>query len=130
MEDVAWFRHDGAEMTDDDWENGFARSVGVFMNGDTIQATDLFGARMVDDTFFVIVNASELDLPWTLPDTSRGRRWVIEFDSAEPDAGTPHLPSGFVDANAEMPVPAHTIIVLRRTDRTPAASHPSRRTKP
>ena len=34
---MVWFRHDGEEMTDDDWENGFARSVGVYMNGDTIQ---------------------------------------------------------------------------------------------
>ena len=67
IDEMAWFRYDGVEMTDDDWENGFARSVGVFMNGDSIRATDLFGAPMVDDTFFVIVNASELDLPWTMP---------------------------------------------------------------
>jgi isoamylase len=56
---MAWFRPDGEEMSDDDWETGFARSVGVFVNGESIQTTDLFGGRIVDDTFLVILNASE-----------------------------------------------------------------------
>ena len=88
IDEMAWFRYDGVEMTDDDWENGFARSVGVFMNGDSIRATDLFGAPMVDDTFFVIVNASELDLPWTMPPVRYAACWVVDIDSADPVTGT------------------------------------------
>ena len=34
IDDMVWFRHDGVEMTDDDWETGYARSVGVFINGE------------------------------------------------------------------------------------------------
>ena len=36
LDDLVWFRPDGEEMTDDDWENGYARAVGVFLNGDAI----------------------------------------------------------------------------------------------
>ena len=62
IEDLAWFRPDGEPMTDDDWENGYARAVGVFLNGDAIPTTDAYGGRIVDDSFFVMFNASETDL--------------------------------------------------------------------
>ena len=34
--DVAWFRPDGTEMEESDWESGFAKSIAVFLNGDAI----------------------------------------------------------------------------------------------
>ena len=114
MDDMVWFRYDGVEMTDDDWENGYARSVGVYMNGDAIQATDLYGERMIDDSFFVVFNASELDLPWTLPDAIAGRGWVIDLDSADPSTGTAHEPPRTVAAGAEVDMKSHSLMVLRR----------------
>ena len=33
-DDIAWLTPGGEEMTDEDWENGFARSLAVFLNGD------------------------------------------------------------------------------------------------
>jgi isoamylase len=122
IDEMAWFRYDGVEMTDDDWENGFARSVGVFMNGDSIRATDLFGAPMVDDTFFVIVNASELDLPWTMPPVKYAACWVVDIHSAEPETGTLGVPAEYVDAGAELLVPCRTLIVLRRVTKPPVTA--------
>ena len=58
-------------MSDDDWENGYARAVGVLLNGDAIPTTDAYGGRIVDDSFFVMFNASETDLP-----LDRARRQV------------------------------------------------------
>jgi glycogen operon protein len=115
MDDMVWFRHDGEEMTDDDWETGFARSVGVYMSGDTIRATDLYGERMTDDTFVVVFNASELDLPWVLPDATWGRRWVVDLDTADPTTGTPNHPSRETAAGATIQVPSRSVVVLRRT---------------
>jgi isoamylase len=37
LEDVAWFRPDGLEMSEDDWNAGFAKSLGVFLNGKAIR---------------------------------------------------------------------------------------------
>jgi glycogen operon protein len=115
MDDMVWFRNDGIEMTDDDWDNGYARSVGVYMNGDAIQSTDLFGERMTDDTFFVVFNASELDLPWTLPTTIAARRWTVDLDTAEPRAGTPYRRARVVAAGATIDVESRSVLVLRRT---------------
>ncbi|MBA3605413.1 MAG: glycogen debranching protein GlgX, partial [Acidimicrobiia bacterium] len=76
-DDVAWFRPDAGVMTDDDWENGYARSVGVFLNGEAIPTPDAFGGRVVDDSFLVLFNASELDLDWTLPDETWAPTWCV-----------------------------------------------------
>ena len=61
IDDLAWFRPDGETMSDDDWEMGYARSVGVFLNGEAIPTKDAYGGRIVDDSFFVMFNASETD---------------------------------------------------------------------
>jgi glycogen operon protein len=110
MDDMVWFRHDGEEMTDDDWDTGFARSVGVYMNGDMIKSTDLYGERMTDDTFFVVFNASELDLPWVLPDATWGRHWVVDLDTADPNRAPTEVAAG-----ATVEVASRSLVVLRRT---------------
>ena len=66
-------------MSDDDWETGYARAVGVFLNGDAIPTTDAYGGRIVDDSFLVLFNASERTCR-TLPDGS-GPDWVVELDT-------------------------------------------------
>ena len=34
VSDIGWFKPDGEEMSDEDWESGFAKSLGVFLNGE------------------------------------------------------------------------------------------------
>ena len=36
LPDIAWFAPDGSEMTDEDWETGYAKSVAVYLNGQGI----------------------------------------------------------------------------------------------
>ncbi len=50
LSDIAWFRPDGAEMTDDDWQAGFAKSLGVFLNGEALPDPDPRGRRLRDDS--------------------------------------------------------------------------------
>ncbi len=87
IEDLAWLRPDGEEMTDDDWDAGFARAVGVFMNGGTIPTTDAYGERIVDDTFLVIFNAGDQPIDWSIPGPEWSRRWTIDLDTADPRRG-------------------------------------------
>ena len=44
-------------MSDEDWQAGFAKSLGVFLNGDAIPTRDERGERVVDDSFYVMFNA-------------------------------------------------------------------------
>ena len=38
--DIAWFKPDGNRMTEEDWQAGFAKTIGVFLNGDTLPWQD------------------------------------------------------------------------------------------
>ncbi len=108
VEDLAWMRPDAEPMSEDDWETGYARSVGVFLNGQAIPTPDAFGGRVVDDSFLLLFNASELDLPWTLPDGSRAAAWVVELDTS---AAQP--PGTVVKAGDSLPLLQRSVVVLR-----------------
>ncbi len=45
--EIAWFRPDGAQMDEADWTNGYARTLGVFLNGDAIDETGPRGEPVV-----------------------------------------------------------------------------------
>ncbi len=88
IDDLAWFRPDGQLMTDDDWENGYARAVGVYFNGQAIATVDAYGGRIVDDDFLVLLNASDAAIDWTIPDKQFSHEWHVELDTnllLEPD---------------------------------------------
>src|SRR5919106_3079353 len=55
--DIVWMRPDGEEMSDEDWQNSFAKSMGVFLNGRAIPGTDERGEPVVDDSFYLMFNA-------------------------------------------------------------------------
>jgi glycogen operon protein len=125
IDDMSWFRPDGIEMNDVDWEQGFAQSVGVFLNGESISSPDRFGARIVDDTFLCIFSASDHHFDWVLPDERWGRRWQVCFNSNDPLVGTPSTPGDNYAAGSMVPLESRTVLVLRRVD--PARSEaPSR----
>jgi glycogen operon protein len=115
-------------MTDDDWENGYAQAIGVFVNGESIHATDPFGGRITDETFLLLFNASDLDLEWTLPGPPFAGRWAVEFDTVDPAAGTPGAPTTVHAAGTVLPIHSRSITVLRRLDPLHHDDHPTRRT--
>ncbi len=110
VEDLAWFRFDGGEMGEEDWETGYARSVGVFLNGESIASTDAYGGRIVDDSFFVMFNASDIELPWTVPSGKWAREWVVELDTA-----LVHEPGTEIPAGGSIDLAPRSMALLRAT---------------
>jgi isoamylase len=88
--DIAWFTLTGEEMTDDDWDAGFAKSLTVFLNGRAISEPDRRGERIEDDSFLLLFNASEQDLTFTIPPRRYGQRWAKALDTAMPAADFEH----------------------------------------
>src|SRR5271170_4651457 len=88
--DIAWFTLAGEEMTDDDWDAGFAKSLTVFLNGRAISEPDRRGERISDDSFLLLFNASEQDLVFTIPPRRYGPRWSKVLDTAMPSADFEH----------------------------------------
>jgi isoamylase len=106
--DIGWFRPDGTEMDDADWDSGFARSVGLFLNGETIPERDPRGQHVTDDSFLVILNAHDERLDWTLP-TQWGERWQVVVDTSgdlEPERES--------NPDKPLPVTARSVVVLTR----------------
>ncbi len=81
--DVAWFTPAGTPMSEADWASGFAKSVGVFLNGQAISEPDRQGRRVVDDSFLLLFNAHYESLDFTAP-PDFGEVWRPVVDTAAP----------------------------------------------
>ncbi len=81
VKDLSWFRPDGKEMTDEDWNKGYVRCLGLRLSGDALEETDSKGRPLLDDTFLLLLNAHHEPLPFTLPAHRRGVRWQPVLDT-------------------------------------------------
>ncbi|HEY7057762.1 MAG TPA: glycogen debranching protein GlgX, partial [Vicinamibacterales bacterium] len=88
VSDIGWFTPAGTEMSDQDWQAGYAKSLGVFLNGSAIPTMDERGERVVDDSFYVMFNAHDAPVTFALPEAKWGERWTVILDTDEP---TDHL---------------------------------------
>ncbi|MEO6712171.1 MAG: glycogen debranching protein GlgX [Mycobacteriales bacterium] len=113
VSDIAWFTPGGQLMSDEDWDSGWSKSVGVFLNGDAIPSPDLRGERVVDDNFFLLFNAHHEDIEFRLPGDLYGERWEVEIDTSAPmfEQDDP-----MVKAGQTVTVEGRSIVVLRRVD--------------
>ena len=102
-------------MSEDDWETGYARAIGVYLNGESITTPDAYGGRIVDDSFFVMFNASETDLHWTVPTGKWARDWVVELDT-----DLRHEPATEITAGEVVQLVARSMVVLRAVGDDPA----------
>ena len=81
VSDIGWFTPGGTEMSDQDWQTGFAKSLGVFLNGSAIRQTDERGRHLVDDSFYVMFNAHSEPVEFVLPESKWGEQWTIALDT-------------------------------------------------
>ena len=109
-EDIAWFTHTGQQMNDEQWGEGFAKSLGVFINGDTIPNPNARGEPVTDASFFVIFNAHYEALDFVLPAENWGRQWVMLLDTAQGwiSDGSP------LQADAKLMVAPKSVVLLQR----------------
>jgi glycogen operon protein len=114
IDDIGWLRPDGEAMSDEDWDAGFARSLGIVLNGEAIPWPGPRGEAVVDDSFVVAFNAHHEELTWTAPGPPWGDAWEVVLDTARPD-----LPGDGGDetikAGDTFTVTARSVQVLRRT---------------
>jgi isoamylase len=108
--DIAWFNPDGGEMTEEQWNQGFAKSIGVLLNGDELPDPGPRGEKIHDDTFLLLFNAHHEQLSFALPTAAWGDEWVAIIDTAEPllEEG-----SRVYKAAEECPLTARSVAVLQ-----------------
>ena len=109
VSDIAWFRADGTEMSDIDWREGYAKTIGVFLNGDAIPDLGARGERITDDSFLVLFNAHFERVEFVLPAEEFGERWVKVLDTADAfDEGLQ------LKATEALDVESRSLVLLRR----------------
>ena len=100
--DIVWLRPDGTQMQPEDWDSGFGRSIGVFLNGNGIRERDRRGEPITDLHFLVLFNAGDEPVEFTLPDVEFSPNWDVLVDTAGTLANTePVHPGAAVDLAAK-----------------------------
>jgi isoamylase len=85
IHDIAWYNQDGHRVGDDVWNAGWSRSIGLLLNGQTLQVTNEEGHPITDDSFLLLVNASHEGVEFTLPPPLAGshRSQVIDTENID-----------------------------------------------
>jgi isoamylase len=112
LPDAWWFRPDGRKLAAADWQDrGLA--LGLFLNGLELPDPGPRGQQITGDSFMVLFNPQDEDLPFTLLRRRFGAEWAFELSTASPAREPGSTGYG---AGTELTVPAHSLVVLRRVD--------------
>ncbi len=86
IKDLSWFSPEGHEMSDEDWNAGFVKCIGVRLAGDLIGDVDERGEPIIGETLLLLLNAHHEAIPFTLPETRAEHHWERVLDDALPEA--------------------------------------------
>ena len=111
VRDIAWLTPAGQEMTPQDWDTPFGRSITVFLNGEAIPEPDARGFPVVDDSFLLCFNGYDEELDFVVPEGNYAKQWAACLDTADPAGAT----SLVVAAGEKISLVGRSVIVLRRT---------------
>ena len=76
VRDIAWYGPDGNEASEESWNSGWSKSLGLMLNGKTLNVMDDNGDPVEDDSFLILVNASHEGVEFTLPSPPNGNPWL------------------------------------------------------
>lgn len=117
VKDIAWYEPRGKEMTDQAWDDHFARCLGVLLNGNTLDETDERGEPVVGDTLFLMFNAHFDPILFRLPVKGPGEKWERLLDTADEEIKT-----GLLLRDHTYKIRGRSVVVLRL--KAPDASKP------
>jgi glycogen operon protein len=90
VHDIRWLDPSGAEMTEAQWHQGFARCLGMYMSGSALDERDQHGQPITDNDFLLLLNAHHEPRSFTLPPSPATAHWTLRIDT-HLDTGTPTL---------------------------------------
>ena len=112
FKDITWFTPAGTEMTEFDWQQGYARCLSVHLSGAAVHRTDPRGHPVRDENFTLLFNAHHDMMNFVLPPLPAGRRWRVELDTDQaPSQGSRAKPA-LLAGRATRTVPARCVVVL------------------
>ena len=116
IKDITWLRPDGEEMSEDEWADGEARAFSFLIRGEAGEYhLTADGQPQPDDSFFVVLNASEETLAWELPSINHHGHWETVVDTDREDES--ESVTAFADADRITVQPRSLVVLVRRRNR-------------
>jgi isoamylase len=109
LADIGWLRPDGEEMSEEDWNAPGAHALAVFLNGQGIPSHDPSGRRVLDDDFYLLVNAHHEPARFSISSRVPAGPWLPVLETSAQRL----LLEGELRAGGELTVPARSFSVLR-----------------
>jgi isoamylase len=81
VRDIVWLDPGGAEMSEQQWRESFARSLGVFLSGRGLTEQNERGQVVTDSDFVLLVNAHHDELEFRLPTQPDDAQWLLRLDT-------------------------------------------------
>ncbi len=115
LADIVWLTPAGRQMTDNDWQTGYARSLTVFLNGDAITEPGPRGDTVRDDSFLLLFNANREPVTFTLPGVRFGPGWEVVISTATAVGAAAPDATGTITVRPEQSIElaGRSIMVLR-----------------
>ncbi|MDP9161071.1 MAG: glycogen debranching protein GlgX [Acidobacteriota bacterium] len=108
IKDILWLLPDGREMTDEEWGQESARSLGVFLAGQGLAEKDERGQPVTDNNFLLLMNAHHEKISFLLPTVASGMGWVTLIVTSSPVLRNPMMH----EAGTDYPLPARSLALL------------------
>jgi glycogen operon protein len=86
VRDIVWFGTDGNEFSDQAWNEQWNKSLAVLLNGKTLGVMDEEGQPVEDDTFLILVNASDQGVEYVIPESPNKLPWRQVINTEDLDA--------------------------------------------
>jgi glycogen operon protein len=119
VKDIAWFLPDGSEMSDEHWNQSYAKSLAIYLDGRDLQLLDHKGEKIVDGTFYVIFNAHHESIDFKLPSALYCDDWIKTLDtfSGQIEDQETYKPDDVLSVNGR------SIVLLKHNNLHPDGKH-------
>jgi glycogen operon protein len=110
IKDIHWIKPDGTEMSEQEWQQDFARSLGVYLSGESLGEVDRLGRPVQDENFILLFNAHHERIDFRLPGFMTNAAWQSIVDTHYHSGLDP---DGTYSSGDAYPLEGRTFVLLR-----------------
>jgi len=113
LKEILWLTPDGGEMTENDWNQEFARCLGVYLAGAAIERRGRRGKPISDSNFLLLLNAHHETIPFRIGQNLSAKVWLTVLDTASAEDPFAQKPL----TSETYPLQGRSLVLLEETGR-------------